>query len=147
LNTFYKKNPKPTLRLKRPFIDRLCSKIAYFFNRIPIDHPNKEKLENWIGNHEIIKYIIELSRLQQNAGRYISPEDINEWIRENRNPNECKELLNKYGNAQKSQKREDSNKLGEILKDLEKVENLNEKRFLKLKEDYTKLIEERSTSR
>ncbi len=47
---FLKKYPNPTLTLKRPYIDRLCLKIAWFFNRIPINHPEDNEIENWIKN-------------------------------------------------------------------------------------------------
>lgn len=45
---FFEKYPTPTLTLKRPYIDRLCSKIANLFSRIPIDHPEDDEVFNWI---------------------------------------------------------------------------------------------------
>jgi len=45
---FYEKYPKPTLTLKRPYIDRLCSRIANFFSRIPIVHPEDNEINFWI---------------------------------------------------------------------------------------------------
>lgn len=47
---FFSKYTYPQLTLKHPFIDRLCSKIANFFNRIPIVHPKDKEVENWIKN-------------------------------------------------------------------------------------------------
>ncbi len=46
--SFFERYPIPTLTLKRPYIDRLCSKIAFFFNRIPIEQPEDEEIYNWI---------------------------------------------------------------------------------------------------
>lgn len=47
-DSFYEKYPRPTLTLKRPYIDRLCSRIANFFNRIPINLPNDDQILCWI---------------------------------------------------------------------------------------------------
>ena len=47
-SVFFEKYTKPTLSLKRPYIDRLCSKIANLFNRIPIDHPEDNEIYEWI---------------------------------------------------------------------------------------------------
>lgn len=41
-------NPKANLRLKGPYIDRLCSKVAVLFNRIPIDHPVEYDIKTWL---------------------------------------------------------------------------------------------------
>lgn len=46
--SFFERYPRPTLTLRRPYIDQLCSKIAYFFNRIPIDHPKDNEIHDWI---------------------------------------------------------------------------------------------------
>lgn len=48
ISIFFSKYIYPQLTLKHPFIDRLCSKIAYFFNRIPIDHPEDKEVKDWI---------------------------------------------------------------------------------------------------
>lgn len=46
--SFFERYPRPTLTLKRPYIDRLCSKISFFFNRIPIDQPEDNEIYDWI---------------------------------------------------------------------------------------------------
>ncbi len=138
---FYKKYPSPKLRLKRPFIDRLCSKIAFFFNRIPVTHPVDDKIGQWIEGNEMIESIMEMSRLQVNAQNYIKSEDINKWVKESRNLDECKEIIRKYGEAQKFIKRKEQENLEIIIKELEKFEDPNENRYIKLKENYKKLRE------
>jgi len=146
LDIFLTKNQQPILRLKRPLIDRLCSKIAYFFNRIPIQTPKKNKLEEWIKDNNLIKNISEMSKLQKNAGRYISHEDINKWIRENWDVKKCLEILNIYCEAQKFQKKEEPDRLKDILIELEKFEKPTEERFVKLKKDYERLVRVKSSS-
>ncbi len=142
LKTFYIKNPKPKLRLRRPFIDRLCSKIAFFFNRVPINHPSDDKIDYWINENEIIKNIMEMSKLQQNAQYYITNEDVGNWIKENKNFGQCIELLKKYGDAQKFKKTKKKKELEKVIRSLESIENSSEKRFIKLKEDFVKLTRE-----
>lgn len=39
---------KPAIRLKSPYIDRLCSKVASLFNRIPINHPKDDEIQIWL---------------------------------------------------------------------------------------------------
>ncbi len=41
-------NPEPTIKLKSLYIDRLCSKVAGLFNRIPINHPQNEEVQTWL---------------------------------------------------------------------------------------------------
>lgn len=48
INYFNEMNPKPTIRLKSPYIDRLCSKVAGLFNRIPINHPEDDEIQRWL---------------------------------------------------------------------------------------------------
>ncbi|MHA1336509.1 MAG: hypothetical protein ACTSPW_12285 [Promethearchaeota archaeon] len=48
INYFHKFNKVPTIKLKSPFIDRLCLKVAYLFNRIPIIHPNEDEIQEWL---------------------------------------------------------------------------------------------------
>jgi len=45
---FNELNPEPKIKLKSPYIDRLCLKVAYLFNRVPINHPNNEEIQKWL---------------------------------------------------------------------------------------------------
>ncbi|MGQ4873363.1 MAG: hypothetical protein ACP6IY_04735 [Promethearchaeia archaeon] len=142
IDLFYKKYPKPSLKLKRPFIDRLCLKIANFFNRILINHPTDADIQNWINENELIQRYIKFFKLQLKCNKYISREAIKLWINENYSFQDCENILKLYIDAQKYCKKGDIHRLEVIIDQLNKIViPPYQESFSKLKEDLILLKE------
>ncbi len=136
---FNKSQASPKIRLKSPFIDRLCSKVADIFSRIPILHPEDSEMDEWIETNEELQTIKKLEEFLTKTSDLFSKADIHQWIDNNDNLEERFKLMEIYSQAIKHIKLNKFKKAqkyieqarGLSLDDKSRLYNLEKKLYIK----------------